>query len=102
MVRHGQTVPGQSVRPSKRLRKEQSQFHSAVDSTKAQVHGCVVFTNDQFFHTYLLAPNDNLTRSFPCFSARNPDMRIEFPKYFRERLSKPNQPFAREFVAGRL
>ena len=27
-------------------------------------------------------------------------MRIEFPKYFRERLSKPNQPFAREFVAG--
>src|SRR5207248_2425907 len=76
---------------------EQSRFHSSIQSANAKVHGCVVFTNDQFFHTYSLAPNEALTRVFPCFATHPPH---DLAGYFRSRLTKPNHFFASEFATG--
>lgn len=75
-------------------------FHSTVQSNDAVVHGCVLFTLDKFYHTYTLAPNANLTREYPCFSAQRDGDADRLIEYFRTRLTEPDPEFAVEFEEG--
>lgn len=75
-------------------------FHSTVQDREADVHGCVLFTKDAYYHTYGLPPNENLTRRYPCFSTAANDVKERLPSFFANRITKPDHDFARDFVNG--
>jgi len=75
-------------------------FHSAVRSGAADVHGCVLFTRDRHFGSYSVTPNDRLASDFPCFAATPSIIDPSLITFFRERLSEPNEVFAKEFERG--
>jgi hypothetical protein len=99
MIRHGQSAqhPSDQVLGYVEYCRR---FHSQVQRVDAVVHGCVVFTKDQYFHTYGLSPNDSLANLFPCFYAGNDDEAVRFPAFFKNRLTEPDQAFAEHFVKG--
>jgi len=75
-------------------------FHSAVDDTRANVHGCVLFTKDAFFHSYSLPPNDRLAADFPCFSAVSPSSVAQLGDFLCDRISESDTQFATRFETG--
>jgi DUF2075 family protein len=76
-------------------------FHSAVSDHHACVHGCVLFTRDQWANAYSLPPNDQLARRYPLFTISPADIDERFPAFFQQRLTVPDQSFAEAFAAGR-
>jgi hypothetical protein len=97
--RHG----GQDLHPSDQVRgyvEYCSRFHSTVAEYKASVSGCVLFTADKWASSYGLAPNDELTREYPYFTTASRDIAERFPAFFANRLSAPDEEFAKEFARG--
>ncbi len=76
-------------------------FHSTVQARNADVHGCVLFTRDHQIEGFLEPPNDRLVADYPCFTLRPRDVDERLPRYFQDRLTAPNEDFAREFETGR-
>jgi DUF2075 family protein len=76
-------------------------FHSTVQARNAAIHGCVLFTRDHQIGGFLDPPNDRLVADYPCFTLRPHDVDERLPRYFQERLTAPNEDFAREFESGR-
>jgi hypothetical protein len=74
-------------------------FHSAIEGP-AKVHGCVLFTNQVYTHTYMASPNDVLVRDYPIFTTADEDIGGKFPNYFRNRLTEPDEDFALKFATG--
>lgn len=77
-----------------------TRFHSAVLDAHASVHGCVIFTGDQYIDAYNRPPNNRLVQEFPCFSTAPGMLEQTLPSYFAERLSEPDQEFAQTFEKG--
>ncbi len=75
-------------------------FHSAVHEADADVHGCVVFTRDRRFGSYLKSPNDTLANQFPCFAATPSSVDPTFVSFFGDRLSEVDEDFAANFELG--
>jgi energy-coupling factor transporter ATP-binding protein EcfA2 len=75
-------------------------FHSVVQDRDAKVNGCVLFTKDNFYHTYKLPPNDQLFEAYPCFGLAPEDIKTRFPRFFSTLLTEPDEDFAAEFVRG--
>lgn len=75
-------------------------FHSAVLESKAQVHGCVLFTGDNQFSAYSQKPNDELFADFPAFFASENNTDTGIVRFFQERLTEPDPEFAESFEAG--
>ncbi len=99
MQRHGQcqSHPSDQVRGYTQYCRR---FHSAVHDYDADVHGCVVFTKDPYYHAYALAPNDSLTALHPCFSVEKDDVATRLPDFFKDRLTEPDREFAQAFENG--
>ena len=76
-------------------------FHSAVADADATIHGCVLFTRDQWAPAYSAAPNHDLVARYPLFTTAPQDRDANFPNFFRERLSVPDPDFARAFATGK-
>jgi hypothetical protein len=76
-------------------------FHSAVEDHRADVHGCVLLTNDVWASAYGAPPNDDLAARFPLFTLAPEDLETRFPAFFSARLSEPDERFARAFEDGR-
>jgi len=76
-------------------------FHSAVAEYDALVHGCVLFTRDVWLAPYTAYPNEGLTNAYPVFAASPKYINNDFPRYFRDRLTVPNERFATAFSEGR-
>ena len=74
-------------------------FHSAIERP-AQVHGCVLFTHETYTDAYTSAPNDTLTRDYPIFTTAKEDVDSQFPNFFRQRLTEPDEEFALRFATG--
>lgn len=100
MVRAGQLVshPSDQVRGYSEYCQR---FHSAVHEHKAEVRGCVLFTNDRFIGRYAEAPNDSLAKAYPCFSMAPEVVGERWPSYLLDRLTTPDESFAANFVKGR-
>jgi hypothetical protein len=97
--RHG----GQDLHPSDQVRgyvEYCSRFHSAVAEYKASVSGCVLFTADRWASAYGLPPNEELTREYPFFTTTPRDLSERFPAFFANRLSAPDEDFAKKFARG--
>lgn len=100
MIRHGSIV----LHPSEQVRgyvEYCRRFHSAIQDYNASVSGCVLFTRDQFVHSYLRAPNNRLVADFPCFAAAMPMLREALPQYITTYVSTPDSGFATAFVNGK-
>jgi hypothetical protein len=76
------------------------QYHSTVLTDSASVHGCVLFTRDEYYHSYSLAPNAALTQEYPCFSTKREGDSDRLLEYFRQRLTLPDRDFAERFEVG--
>lgn len=76
-------------------------FHSAVADADAIIHGCVLFTRDQWAPAYSAAPNRDLAARYPLFTTAPQDRDANFPSFFRDRLSVPDPDFARAFATGK-
>ncbi|MBK9978485.1 MAG: DUF2075 domain-containing protein [Gemmatimonadetes bacterium] len=76
-------------------------FHSAVQDHAADVHGCVLFTRDQWTSAYTSEPNARLARDYPLFTMADEDVEEAFPEYFRQRLTESHESFARSFEHGK-
>jgi len=101
MVRQGQVAlhPSDQV---KGYRNYCQHFHSAVLEIGAQVHGCVFFTGDVTYRTYLMPPNDKLAEEYPCFSSlKEDDVEQRFPAFLENKIREPNETFALSFEKGR-
>ena len=75
-------------------------FHSAVADHGANVYGCVLFTRDRWTGAYSAPPNRELAVSFPLFSVARDDVQDRFPAFFKDRLTAPDEDFARAFASG--
>ena len=75
-------------------------FHSAVSDHSANVHGCVLFTRDEWAGAYSSPPNDNLVRMYPLFTMTRTDVDHHFPEYLLGKVTQPNERFAVAFAAG--
>jgi DUF2075 family protein len=75
-------------------------FHSAIADHQAEVHGCVLFTNDRWFASYSAPPNDRLAQEYPIFSSDPADTGTRLPAFFASRLTDVDESFARDFAAG--
>jgi hypothetical protein len=75
-------------------------FHSAVDRYDAGVHGCVLFTRDEWTRAYSEPPNDALTEEYPLFTLSQKDVNNRFHEFFSKRLTLPNEEFAEAFATG--
>jgi len=76
-------------------------FHSAVADHRADVHGCVLFTADRWASAYADQPNHELVARYPVFTVSPEDVDARFPDFFKPRLSKPDETFAKAFAEGR-
>lgn len=76
-------------------------FHSAVADRGAKVHGCVLFTRDEWAGAYSIPPNRELAERYPLFTLKPADVQQRFPDFFRQRLTVPDEPFAEAFAVGR-
>jgi DUF2075 family protein len=76
-------------------------FHSAVAEHEANVYGCVLFTGDRWTEAYSAPPNRDLAADFPLFSVAPEDVHDRFPAFFKDRLTVPDEEFARSFYGGR-
>ncbi len=76
-------------------------FHSTVEDCNAAVHGCVLFTGDHWASAYSEAPNSQLASQYPLFTVSPSDVATRLPAFFADRLSEPNEAFARDFSQGR-
>jgi hypothetical protein len=76
-------------------------FHSTVAECHADIYGCVLFTADRWAGAYAQAPNEELARRYPLFTIAPADVTERFPDFFKDRLSVPDQVFAKSFVEGR-
>jgi hypothetical protein len=98
VFRHG----AEELHPSEQVRGYTEycrRFHSAVQDHAADVHGCVLFTQDQWTSAYTEPPNDRLAAEYKLFSATR-DADGALPAFFQERLSEPDEAFAAAFAAG--
>lgn len=98
VYRHG----AEELHPSDQVRGYTEycrRFHSAVQDHGADVHGCVLFTRDQWTSAYTEPPNDRLATEYPLFAAAR-DAADAFPAYFQERLTEPDEAFATAFATG--
>jgi hypothetical protein len=75
-------------------------FHSAVQEAKADVHGCVFFTNSANVHAYKMPPHDQLVKDFPVFTDSDKDVGSEFLPFLSKHLHRPDVGFATDFEAG--
>ena len=99
MLRH----TGVTLHPSDQVRGYTEycrRFHSAVQENGAKVHGCVVFTKDTICARYADPPNHDLVKQYPIFTLSDSDVREEIPRYFGEKLTKPDSRFAEAFENG--
>jgi uncharacterized protein len=76
-------------------------FHSAIADYGANVHGCVLFTRDRWADVYAAAPNQELAANYPLFTVSPEDINGRFLPFFKDRLTSPNEDFARAFTSGR-
>jgi uncharacterized protein len=76
-------------------------FHSAVADRGAKVHGCVLFTRDEWADAYSVAPNHQLAEAYPLFTVKPADVQQRFPEFFRQRLTASDEAFAQAFANGR-
>lgn len=76
-------------------------FHSAVHDHSASVHGCVLFTRDQWTLAYTSAPNEVIAAEYPIFTTAAHDVEQRLPSYFAERLTEPDEVFAEAFDRGK-
>jgi uncharacterized protein len=76
-------------------------FHSTIADRGARVHGCVLFTRDEWADVYSAHPNQILAEHYPLFTLRATDVQQRFPNFFQQRLTAPDEPFAQAFAAGR-
>lgn len=76
-------------------------FQSAVADHRADVHGCVLFTADRWAGAYAEPPNDELAARFPLFTVAPEDVDQRLPRFFKTRLSAPDEKFAIAFAEGR-
>lgn len=77
-----------------------SKFHSVVLDCDANVNGCVIFTKDQYYQSYLLAPNDKLAKQYPCFGLGEDDINTNIPNYFAKNITESDKDFALNFTKG--
>jgi uncharacterized protein len=75
-------------------------FHSTVSHFGASVHGCVLFTRDQWTQPYFSSPNEGLVKDFPVFGIGEADLTQRFPEFFNARLREQHAQFARAFEEG--
>ncbi len=99
MMRH----TGVTLHPSDQVRGYTEycrRFHSAVLDSSANVHGCVLFTRENYFGAYKQSPNDGLVQDYPCFAATDGVIDPALIEYFKQRLTEPDEDFAKRFEAG--
>src|SRR5688572_4381667 len=72
-------------------------FHSTVLRTKADVAGCVFFTNTHELSVYRQSPYENLVTQYPVFSSQKQEIQSAFPEFLAQYLHKPDYPFAKAF-----
>ena len=72
-------------------------FHSAVLETKAEVNGCVFFSQNIDVTPYTCAPNDRLTADYPVY---NTDMTETLSDYIADKIIAGDEEFATKFVNG--
>lgn len=99
MLRH----TGATLHPSDQVRGYTEycrRFHSAVLDAKADVHGCVLFTRENYFGAYKQPPNEALAKDFPCFAATDGMVDPALVEFFKQRLTEANQEFAKQFESG--
>lgn len=75
-------------------------FHSAVHDQRADVAGCVYFTQPRSAGPYLEKPHDGLVADYPIFTDSVLDVDERFPEFLRSRLTLPDQEFAEAFEVG--
>lgn len=93
----------QALHPSDQVRGYSEycrRFHSAVQDHGATVHGCVLGTRERWTGAYSVEPNRRIATEYPLFSTEQDDIDRVFPLYFAERLTEPNEVFARAFETG--
>jgi DUF2075 family protein len=99
MIRHGAVV----LHPSEQVRgyvEYCRRFHSGVLDHQALVSGCVLFTRDHTPGAYGDAPNQDLTREYPCFTMAPETLRLALPAYFTSQVTTPAPGFAKAFIQG--
>ena len=92
----------QELHPSEQVRgyvEYCRRFHSAVADHRAEVHGCVLLTNDRWFDGYIQPPNERLAAEYPLFASEATGS--TFGDFFADRLTDPDESFARDFANGR-
>lgn len=92
----------QELHPSDQVRGYSEycrRFHSAIDE-KSNVSGCVLFTHQVYTDAYTKAPNEQLACNYPIFTTASEDVAGRFPKFFRTRLTEPDEEFALRFATG--
>lgn len=72
-------------------------FHSAVHDYKADVDGCVYFTQPIALAPYQKFPNDQLTVDYKLY---NTESAGELSEFVAERIHKGNEQFAVDFIDG--
>ena len=72
-------------------------FHSTIYEYRANVSGCVFFTQALDKKPYNSQPNSSLTTEFPVF---NPDDNNELADYISDVIEGPDEKFANDFVKG--
>ena len=75
-------------------------FHSTVQTTGANVAGCVFFTRAWDATAYAEPPNDQLVGQYPLFTFAADDREQNLPEFLARYLSRPDPEFARAFDAG--
>lgn len=75
-------------------------FHSAFKCRQSFVDGCVLFTRTNSLSPYLSAPHDRLVQRFPIFGVGHDDLIRRLPEWIGERLTEPDEDFARRFSDG--
>lgn len=72
-------------------------FHSAVHEHKANVNGCVYFTQPLDMQPYLQYPNDILTSEYKIYNTETTE---QLADYVIQRIKTGNEAFAAKFVNG--